>query len=72
MALSVPADSTGAIGRSHPVRELRRQEPAHEGDVGRYLVGVHLPGRHQSVRTTFPVFCIVSTYLVASTTSSKG
>ncbi len=24
------------------------------------------------VRTTFPVFCPVSTYLVASTTSSKG
>ena len=34
--------------------------------------GYALVGHRQRVRTTFPVFCSVSTYLVASTTSSSG
>ena len=72
MALSVPADSTGSIGRSAQCGNCVRQKPAHEGDVGLDLVSVHFLRRHQSVRTTLPVFCSVSTYLVASSTSSNG
>ena len=34
--------------------------------------GVHVSRSPLTVRTTFPVFCSVSTYLVAATTSSNG
>ena len=77
---SVPCPATRDTARRCAASTLRRSRPpgrrrdGHSGPQRRArdpwspppaLVGV-------TVRTTFPVFCPVSTYLVASTTSSSG
>ena len=73
--IGAPADTSKAA-----VAELRRESlvPGLDHALVETLVGQLSKGVvvHRatpfSVSTTFPVFCPVSTYLVASTTSSSG